>query len=79
MADRTAERLIELSHVIEEGMTTYKGLPGDVNAGDTIFVANGSYLGFDVDNLHGTLGAPITIKAQGTGAVVTATIVAPTR
>ena len=28
MADLTAERLIELSHVIEEGMTTYKGLPG---------------------------------------------------
>jgi len=28
MADRTAARLIELSHVIEEGMTTYKGLPG---------------------------------------------------
>jgi len=28
MADRTAERLIDLSHVIEEGMTTYQGLPG---------------------------------------------------
>ena len=28
MADRAAERLIDLSHVIEEGMTTYKGLPG---------------------------------------------------
>ena len=28
MADRSAERLIDLSHVIEEGMTTYKGLPG---------------------------------------------------
>ena len=28
MADRTAEGLIDLSHVIEEGMTTYKGLPG---------------------------------------------------
>lgn len=28
MADRTQERLIDLSHVIEEGMTTYKGLPG---------------------------------------------------
>jgi arylformamidase len=28
MADRTAERFIDLSHVIEEGMTTYKGLPG---------------------------------------------------
>jgi arylformamidase len=28
LADRAAERLIDLSHVIEEGMTTYKGLPG---------------------------------------------------
>jgi arylformamidase len=28
MADRTSERLIDLSHVIEEGMTTHKGLPG---------------------------------------------------
>ena len=28
MADREAERLIDLSHVIEAGMTTHKGLPG---------------------------------------------------
>ena len=28
MADSSHERLIDLSHVIEEGMTTYKGLPG---------------------------------------------------
>ena len=28
MAARSAERLIDLSHVIEDGMTTYKGLPG---------------------------------------------------
>jgi kynurenine formamidase len=28
MEDREAERLIDLSHVIEEGMTTFKGLPG---------------------------------------------------
>jgi len=28
MADRSAERLVDLSHVIEQGMTTYKGLPG---------------------------------------------------
>lgn len=28
MADCPAEALIDLSHVIEEGMTTYKGLPG---------------------------------------------------
>ena len=28
MADRASERLVDLSHVIEEGMTTYRGLPG---------------------------------------------------
>jgi arylformamidase len=28
MADRTQERLVDLSHVIEQGMTTFKGLPG---------------------------------------------------
>ena len=28
MADRTQEKLIDLSHEIEEGMTTYLGLPG---------------------------------------------------
>jgi arylformamidase len=28
MADRANEGLIDLSHVIEDGMTTYKGLPG---------------------------------------------------
>lgn len=28
MADREAQGLIDLSHVIEEGMTTFKGLPG---------------------------------------------------
>lgn len=28
MADRASERLIDLSHVIEDGMTTHKGLPG---------------------------------------------------
>jgi kynurenine formamidase len=28
MADRETQRLVDLSHVIVEGMTTYKGLPG---------------------------------------------------
>ena len=28
MADRAEKKLVDLSHVIEEGMTTYKGLPG---------------------------------------------------
>jgi parallel beta-helix repeat protein len=44
-----------------------------VSAGSTILVADGSYLGFDVDGLHGTAGAPITIKAQGAGAQVVPT------
>ena len=30
MADTRATRLVDLSHVIEPGMTTYKGLPGPV-------------------------------------------------
>src|SRR5215468_9645058 len=41
-----------------------------VGAGDTILVADGSYKGFDVSNMHGAAGSPITIKAQGAGAVV---------
>ena len=28
MADRASQRLIDLGHIVEEGMTTYKGLPG---------------------------------------------------
>ena len=30
MADRDKERLVDLSHVISDGMTTYKGFPGPV-------------------------------------------------
>ena len=42
-------------------------------AGDTILVADGSYLGFDVNGINGTAVRPITIRAQGTGAQVTTT------
>jgi parallel beta-helix repeat protein len=44
-----------------------------VRAGDTIDVADGSYRGFDVRNLNGTIGRPITIIARGRNAVITAT------
>src|SRR4030095_5675166 len=44
-----------------------------VGPGDTILVADGSYKGFDVSDMHGAAGSPITIKAQGTGAVVVKT------
>jgi parallel beta-helix repeat protein len=42
-------------------------------AGDTVHVADGSYLGFDVASMNGTSASPITIKADGTNAVVTVT------
>ena len=47
--------------------------PAGLGPGDTIFVADGSYLGFDVEDVHGASGQPITIKAQGPNAVVTVT------
>jgi parallel beta-helix repeat protein len=39
-------------------------------AGDTILVADGDYLGFDMWPKHGQAGAPITIRALGTAARV---------
>lgn len=44
-----------------------------LQAGDTVLVADGSYLGFDVFNKLGTAGAPITIRATGPNSVVTKT------
>jgi len=44
-----------------------------VTAGDTILVADGSYKGFDVFDVHGAPGAPVTIQAQGSGAMVLVT------
>ncbi|MBU1973920.1 MAG: right-handed parallel beta-helix repeat-containing protein [Nanoarchaeota archaeon] len=44
-----------------------------VSPGETILVADGEYLGFTVDNLDGLPGQPITIKAEGSGAVITPT------
>ena len=41
-----------------------------VGPGDTILVADGSYKGFDVEDHHGAPGSPITIRAQGAGAVI---------
>jgi parallel beta-helix repeat protein len=47
--------------------------PATLGPADTIFVADGSYLGFDVEDIHGATGQPITIQAQGPNAVVTVT------
>src|SRR5579864_4080172 len=44
-----------------------------VKPGDTVSIADGSYLGFDVNSINGTAAAPITIQAQGNNAVVTVT------
>lgn len=44
-----------------------------VSPGDTIYVADGQYLGFDIDDIDGTAGNPITIQAQGSAAEITVT------
>jgi parallel beta-helix repeat protein len=44
-----------------------------VQPGDTVRVADGSYLGFDVFNKAAASNAPITLRALGTNAVVTPT------
>ena len=44
-----------------------------VDHGDTILVADGTYKGFTVSNMHGNQGNPITIKAQGSNATVVKT------
>lgn len=36
-----------------------------VSAGDTVFVANGTYTGFDLRDVNGTNASPIVFKAQG--------------
>lgn len=41
-----------------------------MSAGDTIVVADGSYLGFTISELRGAAGAPITIEAPGGAADV---------
>ncbi len=41
-----------------------------VAAGEMILVANGTYKGFDVDDVHGTPAGPITIKALGSAAEI---------
>jgi len=44
-----------------------------LQAGDTVLVEDGSYLGFDAFDKIGTAGAPITLRATGTNAIVTRT------
>lgn len=42
-------------------------------AGDTIFVADGQYLGFDVDSITATQANPFNIRAQGLNAQILST------
>ncbi len=41
-----------------------------VTAGDTVFVENGTYVGFDVRNTNGAMGSPIVFKALGTNVLI---------
>jgi parallel beta-helix repeat protein len=50
---------------------TLQHAAGVVSAGDTVHVLDGAYPGFDLRR-SGTAGSPITFKAEGTGAQITA-------
>jgi len=41
-----------------------------VAAGDTVFVENGTYAGFDVRNVNGTAGSPIVFKSLGNNVLI---------
>lgn len=41
-----------------------------VNAGDTVEIADGHYLGFTMDQISGTASQPITIRATGSNAII---------
>lgn len=44
-----------------------------LQAGDLVLVADGAYLGFTMEDIHGAAGMPITIRAVAANAVVTKT------
>lgn len=44
-----------------------------VHPGDLVLVADGNYLGFNVDTVLATAAAPVTLRAQGTNVVVLST------
>jgi len=39
-------------------------------AGDTVFVENGTYVGFDLRNVNGTVGSPIVFKGIGNSVLI---------
>lgn len=55
----TANPFLTLQHAADQ-----------VTAGDTVFVANGTYVGFDLRSQSGTSGNPIVFKAQGTNVLI---------
>jgi parallel beta-helix repeat protein len=41
-----------------------------IGAGDTVFVANGTYSGFDIRDKYGSVGSPIVFKAMGDNVLI---------
>ena len=42
----------------------------NISAGDTVFVENGTYVGFDLRNTNGTSGSPIVFKGIGNSVLI---------
>ncbi|WP_170110630.1 choice-of-anchor Q domain-containing protein [Flavilitoribacter nigricans] len=53
-----------------EAFITIQHAVGLIAAGDTVFVADGTYAGFDVRDVSGTPAAPIVFRATGTQALI---------
>lgn len=49
---------------------TIQHASGQVSAGDTVFVENGTYVGFDHRNVSGTASSPIVFKAMGDNVLI---------
>jgi len=57
---------------ISEAFLTLQHAADVVAAGDTVFVANGTYLGFDLRNKNGSSGSPIVFIALGNQVLINA-------
>lgn len=55
---------------LNEAYLTIQHAVDQLVAGDTVFVANGTYAGFDVREVNGSAGAPIVFQALGSNVLI---------
>jgi hypothetical protein len=55
---------------LAEAFLTIQHAADLVSAGDTVFVENGTYSGFDVRNVNGSASSPIVFKSLGNNVLI---------